>query len=92
MPKKIDTYRKLRALMLELGHDQASLAKRTGLSKSQICARMTCNSPWTLEEVYKVCDALFIATKDIRKYFPPHGVEEKEEKHGNRDQRLYPMA
>lgn len=92
MPKKIDTYRKLRALMLELGHDQASLAKRTGMSKSQICARMTCNAPWTLEEVYKVCDALFIPIKDVKKFFPPNGVEKKEEQHGSNNRNPYPVV
>ena len=27
MSKKVDTYRRLRALMLELGHDQTSLGR-----------------------------------------------------------------
>lgn len=75
MPKKIDTYRKLRALMLELGHDQTTLAKRTGMTRQQISDRMTGKVPWSIEEVYKVCGTLFIAIKDIRKYFPPNGVE-----------------
>lgn len=36
MSKKVDTYRRLRALMLELGHDQTSLGRRIGLSRQQI--------------------------------------------------------
>lgn len=92
MPKKIDRYRKLRALMLELGHDQTTLAKRTGMTRQQISDRMTGKVPWSLEDAYKVCDTLFIAIKDIRKYFPPNGAEEKEEKHGNRDQHIYPVV
>ena len=75
MSRKVDTYRRLRALMLELGHDQTSLGKRTGMSRQQISDRMICKTPWTLEEVYKVCDALFIPIKDVKKFFPPNGVE-----------------
>lgn len=40
MSRKVDTYRRLRALMLELGHDQTSLGKRTGMSRQQISDRM----------------------------------------------------
>jgi transcriptional regulator with XRE-family HTH domain len=69
MSRKVDTYRRLRALMLELGHDQTSLGKRTGMSRQQISDRMICKTPWTLEEVYKVCDALFIPIKDVKKFF-----------------------
>lgn len=74
MPKKIDTYRKLRALMLELGHDQTTLAKRTGMTRQQISDRMTGKVPWTLDEVYRVCDVLCIEAKDIKQYFPPRGA------------------
>nr|DAP24249.1 MAG TPA: Helix-turn-helix XRE-family like protein [Bacteriophage sp.] len=92
MSRKIDTYRRLRALMLELGHDQTSLGKRTGMSRQQISDRMICKTPWTLEEVYKVCDALFIPIKDVKKFFPPNGVEKKEEQHGSNNQHLYPVV
>jgi transcriptional regulator with XRE-family HTH domain len=92
MPKKIDTYRKLRALMLENGYDQTTLAKRTGMTRQQISDRMTGKVPWSIEEVYKVCGTLFIAANEIRKYFPPNGVEKKEEQHGSNNQHLYPVV
>lgn len=79
MPKKIDTYRKLRALMLENGYDQTTLGRRCGLSRTQVSDRMVDKTPWTLEEVYKVCDALLIPIKDVKRFFPPNGVEKKEE-------------
>jgi hypothetical protein len=53
---------------------------------------MICKTPWTLEEVYKVCDALFIPIKDVKKFFPPNGVEKKEEQHGSNNQHLYPVV
>ena len=80
MSKKVDTYRRLRALMLELGHDQTSLGRRIGLSRQQISDRMICKTQWTLGEAYKVCDTLFIPVEEIRVFFPPNGVEEKKGK------------
>nr|DAW31302.1 MAG TPA: hypothetical protein [Caudoviricetes sp.] len=53
---------------------------------------MTGKVPWSLEEAYKVCDTLFIAIKDIRKYFPPKWAEEKEDKHGTNNQHIYPVV
>nr|DAF24242.1 MAG TPA: Helix-turn-helix XRE-family like protein [Caudoviricetes sp.] len=74
MPRKIDTYRKLRALMLENGYDQTTLGRRCGLSRTQVSDRMVDKTPWTLDEVYRVCDALCIEAKDIKQYFPPRGA------------------
>lgn len=68
MSRKVDTYRRLRALMLELGHDQTSLGKRVGMSRQQVSDRMICKTPWTLDEVYKVCDTLFIPIRMSRNF------------------------
>ena len=78
MSRKVDTYRKLRALMLENGYDQKTLGRRCGLSRTQVSDRMVDKTPWTLDEVYRVCDALCIEAKDIKQYFPPRGAVWKE--------------
>lgn len=79
MPRNVDKYRRIRVRMLETGYDQESLGKRIGMSRTQVSDRMTNRVPWTVDEAYKVCDALFIPADQIQFFFPPKGNDKKEE-------------
>ncbi|MFT9076530.1 helix-turn-helix domain-containing protein [Ethanoligenens sp.] len=63
--------RKLRALMIEKDIDQKYLCERLGKSQGYISARITCKKPWSMNEVYKICNLLGIQYEDIPVYFPP---------------------
>lgn len=63
--------RKLRALMFEMELDQKYLCQTLGKSQSYITERMTQKRPWSMDEVYTICNLLGIQHSDIPTYFPP---------------------
>lgn len=46
-------------------------------SRGYISDRLNGKVPWTLEDMYKVCDCLNIAPFDAYMFFPPNGKETK---------------
>ncbi|MFT9057087.1 MAG: helix-turn-helix transcriptional regulator [Ethanoligenens sp.] len=63
--------RKLRALMVEKDIDQKYLCKQLGKSQGYISARITCKKPWSMDEVYAICNLIGIRHEEIPTYFPP---------------------
>ena len=61
----------LRCRMMRVGADSATLAYVTGRSPSYVCSRINGHRPWDMDDVYKICDALFIPYADIPIVFPP---------------------
>ena len=61
----------LRCRMMRAGADSATIAYVTGKSSSYVCSRLHGKLPWTMTDVYKICDALFIPYADIPVVFPP---------------------
>lgn len=62
--------KKLKAAFMFADIDYDYLVIKLGRSKSYICDRVTGRVPWTIWEVYFLCDLLDIAYSDIPEYFP----------------------
>lgn len=52
---------------------QEDVAAAIGVSKSCIANRMNARLPWTIEEIYKLCDLFEIPEDEISFYFPRGG-------------------
>lgn len=64
------TLKKLKAAFMFADVDYDYLVTKLGRSKSYICDRVTGRVPWTIWEVYFLCDLLGIPYSDIPEYFP----------------------
>ncbi len=62
--------KKLKAAFMFADIDYDYLIIKLGRSKSYICDRVTGRAPWTIWEVYQLCDLLDIPYSDIPIYFP----------------------
>jgi transcriptional regulator with XRE-family HTH domain len=71
-------FRKLKALMFESDIDQKYLCKKLGKSQNYVTPRMMGRQPWSMEDVYIICDLLKIPYEQIPVYFPRGGVVVKE--------------
>lgn len=67
-------YRKLRARMFEFDITQEDLRKLFKKSYSYITPRMTGKTPWSMDDVYKLCGLLKIPYDEITLYFPPRAA------------------
>ncbi len=67
-------FAKLRGRMHEMDINSNALANFLGRSQSYVSTRMTHNSSWELDEIYKILDLLMIPPEEIFTYFPPNGV------------------
>lgn len=74
MPKLVNKFKALRCQMVMMDMHQADLAASVGMSRSELNARMIGRTPWSLADVYRVCQALEIDLAEIRKYFPEKEV------------------
>ena len=66
-------FKELKCLMVMQELRQEDLADITGKSRSYITSRMTGKSPWDMDDVYAICEAMDIDYADIPLYFPPQG-------------------
>lgn len=70
MPKK---YRKLKGRLFELDINQVMLSKKLGHSPFYISQRMNGKLPFTLDDIYIICDYASIPYEEIHLYFPRGG-------------------
>lgn len=70
-------YRKLKGLIAENDYNQVRLAKQIGRSPSYIGERFRDEKPWSMEDVYTICDLLGIDYCQIPEYFPRNGGRRK---------------
>lgn len=71
-PKK--PFHKLRGRMYENGVTQEDISEHLGRSKSYFAQRFNCYKPFTLFDVYGICNMLDISEKEVHIYFPKNDV------------------
>ena len=62
-------YSKLLGRMRECGYTQNALAEAIGITKQTLSEKLHNKRQFTGEEMYRICEVLNIALKDIGKYF-----------------------
>ena len=67
-------YIELHVAMLRAGMTQEELGAVIGRSQAYVTRRIHGHAPWTLDDMYKICDRLSIPHDQITFYFPPGGV------------------
>lgn len=70
----IKRFLKLRGRIEEMGVDRKWLASQLGVCPTYVSQRMTGNLPWSMKDVYRLCDVLRIPTEEIPTYFPRDGI------------------
>lgn len=65
----------LRCKMQERGYDQVHLARALGMSRMTLSSHINGRWPWTLTEMYSVCDLLEIRYDQLHLYFPKDGKD-----------------
>lgn len=63
----------LRVSMLRAGVNEGDLARICECSRHTITRRMTGETEWPLEDMYRVMDAVFEPYENISEIFPRHG-------------------
>lgn len=66
---------KLKGRIAENEMDQRCIREAIGKSQTYVTQRMTGRKPWTMDDVYTLCDLLSIPTSDIPVFFPREGVK-----------------
>lgn len=64
------TYHKLKCRMFERGVTQHDIAAEIGVTQAWVNRRFTNRTPWSLQDVYAVCDILAIPYSEIGSYWP----------------------
>lgn len=64
---------KLKGRIAENEMDQKCIREAIGKSQTYVTQRMTGRKPWTMDDVYTLCDLLNIQTSEIPLYFPREG-------------------
>lgn len=67
-------FRKLKGRLAKNEIDQKYICQVLGRSQTYITQRMTGRKPWTMDDVYAMCDLLKIPTAEIAIYFPVAGT------------------
>lgn len=70
----IKRFLKLRGRIEEMGADRKWLAKQLDVCPTYFSQRMTGKLPWSMDDVYRLCDVLRIPTEEIPVYFPRDGI------------------
>ena len=70
MNPRVIPFRKLRVAILDRGYYAKDIANAIHISEAAMSARLNGKTPWTLREIYEVCDALNIRYEDIPQFFP----------------------
>lgn len=65
-------FKELKCLMIRLDVTQDEIRDIIGKSRSYVTARMCAKAPWSMDDVYAICEALNINPQEIPKYFPPN--------------------
>lgn len=68
-------YRKLKGRLAESEIDQKYICHTLARSQTYITRRMTGIMPWTMDDVYAMCDLLQIPPEEIPIYFPRGGKD-----------------
>ena len=68
-------FKELKCLMVMKDIKQEDIKGIIGKSQSYVTARMTGNAPWTMDDVYAICEAMDIESADIPKFFPPRNSQ-----------------
>jgi len=63
-------FKKLKTLMFASDIRQADLCRMIGVSQTYLTSRMTGKNPFSLSDVYAICEALEIPHNEIVEYFP----------------------
>ncbi len=66
-------FKKLKTEMFAQDIDQKYLCEKLGKSQTYITQRMTGKKPWTMADVYIICDLLKIPYANIAVFFPNGG-------------------
>lgn len=65
----------LRRLYRARGMTIEELALATRQSRNTVSFKLSGVYPWTIDDIYALCDLLQIEWKDIPHYFPRHGMD-----------------
>lgn len=68
-------FKKLKTELFANDIDQKYLCKKLGKSQTYISDRMMGRRPWSMDDVYTLCDLLQIPCEQIPEYFPRGGKE-----------------
>lgn len=68
-------HRMLKAALAMEDDLRADLARNLKKSPSYVTSRITGKKPWSLEDVYIICDKYSIPHTEISKYFPRGGKD-----------------
>lgn len=70
------SFKELRKLMYGEGIDQKYLADYLGKGTTYVSARMRGLAPWSMLDVYRLCELLSIPVERIAVYFPREDMKE----------------
>lgn len=62
-------YKKLKAIIVERGLTQTSVAKKMGISKNSLWAKVNGRSDLTISEAQKLCDILTLTPEEKNIFF-----------------------
>lgn len=63
-------FKKLKIAMFSHDVTQAFICKKLGLSQTYLTNRFNGSLPFTIEDIYNICDLLKIPYSEITDYFP----------------------
>lgn len=69
-------HKKLKALIVESGLTQIQVAKKLGISKNTLCAKVNGRSDLTIPEAQKLCDILMIPPEKRGFFFDKPSLNE----------------
>ena len=73
--RMVPLYKRLKGKMWEMEVTFEELSKAIGKSQSYMCRRSSGKAPFDMDDVYRICDFLYIPYSEIPEYFPPNGVD-----------------
>lgn len=69
-------FRKLRSRMFECDYKCTDISRKIARSSTYVSKRMSAHIPFTIDEIYDICDDLEVPYNEIPEYFPRGGVPE----------------
>lgn len=70
-------FKKLKTAMFANDVDQKMVSENIQRSQSYVTSRMSGKAPFTIDDIYSICDLLEIPYNEIADYFPKNGKELK---------------
>lgn len=68
-------FKKLKTALFANDIDQKMLCKKLGKSQTYITQRMMGRKPWTMDDVYVICELVNLPLNEVPIYFPRGGKE-----------------